>query len=468
MHVQNVVLYALLCLAVARLYKRVLGTGTTATLASFLYAVDDAHLEAVAWISARNSILTALFCVLSLNAFDAAACTRNRGQAWLASMLLALAHLSSEGAVAVWAYLLGRIVSERRTFVRPATTALVLGAAVTAAFSIFTRFAHYRVVGSGAYIDARVRPAEFAAVVPERLTELMREQFGAPRWLSDWFAETALGQPLQVAAFLGMVALVPIIGPLLRRDSRLQAVGLGMLGSAIVVCGARPEPRLLLVVGVGAHALLATGLVTCWHTLARDIRGWRQLGCALAGALAVILHVIAPSLASATVPEWYRSRHRAYVKAAASMQVGPNDASKSAVILQAPSYFDALSTCMYRIEQGPISWRTLHIVGISQGRVVLRRADEETLILEPDDGYLLEKTSQQARSPDEPFVAGEAIGLDELTVVVDATTPTGRPQRLRLELGSDCENRLRFLTWKPSQKMFERIALPPIGQWIEL
>jgi hypothetical protein len=434
-----------------------------------LYALDDTHLEAIAWLSARNSILTALFCVLGLSAFDAAARGSHKVKATLLlAVFVTLAHLSSEGAVAVWAYILSRLIFEGRDLGRSSKAALALAAAVTAAFSILTHIAQYRVVGSGAYIDARVRPAEFASVVPERLLELMREQFGAPRWLSDWVRGTAFEIPLQVATIVALAALAVFAGARWRHDSRLWAVALGMLGSALVVCGARPEPRLLLLVGVGASALLAAALVTCWRSLNTEHASVHRVALLVAGGIAAILHLVAPTLASATVPEWYRSRNRAYVDAAASMQIGLEDPTRSVVILQAPSYFDALSTCMYRLAQRPISWRSVHIVGISQRRVTLRRADYQTLVLEPEHGYLLERTSQQARSPDEPFVAGEAIALDEFTLVVDAITSTGRPQRLRLELGADYEARLRFLTWNPSHQTFERVVLPSVGESIEL
>lgn len=468
MHLQNVAIYALLCLGVSRLYARMLGAGATATVASILYALDDTHLEAVAWLSARNSIMTALFCTLSLTAFDAAAVKHHKKQALLASALLALAHFSSEGAVAVWAYVIGRIVCERSTFAHPARTALSLGATVTASFSIFTHLARYRVVGSGAYIDPRVRPAEFASVVPERLVELMREQFGAPRWLSDWVAGTPLELPLQVATLFTLSVLAALAGGRFRRDSRLQSLGVGMLGSAIIVCGVRPEPRLLLMVGVGAHALLAVALTTAMHAVRQRSRPTGRLIALLAGGIALLLHAVAPLFASATVSEWYRSRHRNYAQAAASMQIDPSDSTRTVVILQAPSYFDALSTCMYRVELGLPSWRSVHIVGVSQGRVKMRRTEEQAVVLEPEHGYLLEKTSQQARSPDEPFVAGEVTVLDQLAVVVEAVTPTGRPRRLRLELGANYEDRLRFLTWNPSRQTFDRVAMPPIGEWREL
>jgi hypothetical protein len=151
------------------------------------------------------------------------------------------------------------------------------------------------------------------------------------------------------------------------------------------------------------------------------------------------------------------------------MEIGPEDAARVIAILNGPSYFDALSICTYRLALWPHPWRAVHILGASVQPVQLTRVGPDSLVLETANGYLLEHTSQQARSPDEPFAAGQTIDLEgAVHVVVDAVTPDGRPQRIRLELPSDHTETMRFLNWNEARRTFTRIVLPSVGGKVQL
>ena len=104
MHVHNLVWYGLLLAAAGALYRRTLPL-PAAALALLLYAVDEAHVEGASWIAGRNTLMTALFAFCTLLLYDRWRADRVRlaGAACVATLLLAQA--SSEGAVAIWAYL---------------------------------------------------------------------------------------------------------------------------------------------------------------------------------------------------------------------------------------------------------------------------------------------------------------------------------------------------------------------------
>ena len=57
MHLESVLLYALLAFLTARLYARLVEPRWVGGLAALLFALDDAHGHAVGWISNRNAVL---------------------------------------------------------------------------------------------------------------------------------------------------------------------------------------------------------------------------------------------------------------------------------------------------------------------------------------------------------------------------------------------------------------------------
>lgn len=465
MHAQNTLWYVALCLLVLALYRRVLGNAA-ALLAAVLYAVDDAQLDAVAWVAARNSLLTAVFGVLTLLLLDGAARARSRGLAVLAALSLALAHASSEGAVAVWAYVIPGAFFLHRVRWRAAIAGLVPCAAVTAGFVIVTGRLHYGAVGGGAYIDPRVRPLEFGRAVAERLPRLIGEEFGPPAWLTDRLSAFAWTYVL-VCVLSWVVVAIAARGIL--REPMVRAALTGAAGSALIVCTARPEPRLLLMVGVGAHAVLGTLLVSLHRTWREGARASRGRTVAVFGLAWVgFLHLVLAPVGAFAVPESYRARHRARMESAGHMALSPGDANRVVAVLNTPSYFDAVSICTYRLEHWPHSFRVIHILGASETPVTLARSGPNSLTLTARGGYLLEKTMQQARTPDEPFAPGQSTLLDGLVVVVEAVTEDGRPERVRFDFFPDQDRRPRFLSWNASAQTFEQIELPKEGEQVVL
>lgn len=83
MHAQNLFWYALLIAAVALLYRRFCDPLWVAGLAAVVFAVDDAHGQAVGWIANRSAIIAALFAVLALYFRIATGGTATgRGRCW--------------------------------------------------------------------------------------------------------------------------------------------------------------------------------------------------------------------------------------------------------------------------------------------------------------------------------------------------------------------------------------------------
>src|SRR5688500_4306736 len=92
MHLQSLAWYAAL-LAVLALFYRRFAARSTALLALLLYAIDDAHAPAVAWIANRNAIIAVCFAVLALGVHDAWRKTKRASLGWLSAVLFGLALL---------------------------------------------------------------------------------------------------------------------------------------------------------------------------------------------------------------------------------------------------------------------------------------------------------------------------------------------------------------------------------------
>lgn len=465
MHLQNSLLYAALCGLVATYFQFLFGRTGVAAAAALLYSIGDAQLEGVAWISARNTLLTAVFGMLTLCLLESGA----KRAAWLAAASQTLSHLSSEGAIAVWPYLLGSLWLRKRSGRKQQLLRMIPTALVSSAFSIVTTHFDYVVVGSGAYIDPRRRPLDFLHAVVERLPRLFMLEVGPPAWLSGSFGAPTPEQGTGLAA----ACIWFLLAGLLLRDkasrSTTSALMLGALGSALAVCAARPEPRLLLMAGVGMQGVNAQMLELCLRKLCELGSVMRRLVWLMATVWVVVMNVLLPIPASWKVPEMYRAKHEELRRAATQMDLQPADAASIVLVLNAPSYFDALKICTYRLEMTETRpWRTLHILGSSQSSVTLRHVSQLRLELSPLHGYLRERTSQQAHAADVPFQVGQRVALDGLDVTVTALTADARPATIVLDLAPDEVSHLQFLAWSSAHRTFEQVTLPKVGHWIRL
>ena len=100
-HVVSLLLHLAATWAAWRLATRLLRCGTLGWLVAALFAVHPAHVESVAWASAVNDPLFALFAMLSLERYLAWRERGLRGVPWAAGVLLLLGLLAKEQALVV-------------------------------------------------------------------------------------------------------------------------------------------------------------------------------------------------------------------------------------------------------------------------------------------------------------------------------------------------------------------------------
>lgn len=474
MHLHSVLWMAALAAVVALLYRRLIGglSGSLwiAGLASILYAIDDGHGFAVGWLANRCGIQGAVFAVLALIAHD-----RWRRQSWrggtiVAPLLFVVALLCSEQMVAVAGFLFAYalFLDERpRRFV-----ALAPYAVIAIAWFVVRGVMGYGSVGTGSYTDPFHEPLGYALHVLERVPIFVHSQMGAlPADLWEVFFVRHDLTWVMVLAGLAYSAILALgFARLVRVDRVARFWALGGLLALVVVCGAHPNDRHLLLVGVAGSGLVAQ---FCGAWLDRDrsrVPGdGRGVGGKLAGVLAVFLLFVHAVAAPLLLP--VRARIPGSVARGVERidQLLPGDsalAQQDLVLVNVPfKYLCNFASVVRRSNGGvsPMHWRCL---GVSPDEVRVTRIDERTIELTPvatthmssgavasdamtHVGYLrfFEDTNVRARSV--PFVAGERVDVTGLAVIVSDVTADHRPETIVAHFDVPLESpSLRWLVWR--------------------
>lgn len=460
MHVHNLLWYAGLVALVGIFYRRVLGVGFAAGLATLMYAVDEAHSEGAAWIASRNTLMTAFFVVLTLILFDRARRDGSRAALWLSPLSLVAALLSSEGGTAVFAYLLPYVLFIDRGSWKGRVLALLPLVLVVAGWQAVYRGLGYGIYGSGLYLDPGDDLGLFLSALPHRLPAVLRDQFVLPAMVMDALGTQQRDLANGVAAALALLLVVALV-PLLRRRPTMAFWLCGACLSAVPICGIGATPRLLFITAIGAFGLLAE-LGVCaleaWRVRGGGVRRGLLITTA---AIFLLLHVPVAAALSPKASVRLLAYDELIREASASFPWGDDLRGKTLFVLNTPNYF--VTTFAWAYVRGPAP-RSAHILGASMNAVTVTRTSETTLVLEPDGGYLLEPWSTLVRRADEPFPADYRVRIAEMTIEIARRTRDGRPAAIRCLLPGMGGEQFVWVAWNADADRYERVALPAVGE----
>jgi hypothetical protein len=464
MHAENIALYAGTVWLIGKLYLRVFGADAraTASLAVLLYALDEAHAEGTAWIAGRNTLLTTLFSSAALLAHLRQREDSARRSRWLAPALLLLALMSSEGGVAIWAFLLpyALVLPQSWPARRYELRALWPMALVTLAWQVAYRALGYGVRGAGLYRDPLENPGYFFSQrVPQSLATLLPEQFGLPAAFMDELGPRAAA--LESGNLALAVAAVMSIAALGLRDRKLWFWLLAWPLTALPLSCGIVGARLMFVPGIAGFALLAHGIVSAWTALASSrVRALRVLSAALLAALLLVHGALAAYEAPQAKGQIERFEQMLRLFGQ-GLPASAAECGSASFILNTPSW---MLTTFPRYEPPNPCAAGPYVLGASMEPVTLTRVAPDAIELEPAHGYLLEPSSWFVRAPELPFFRGQIIPNGPARVRIEEITPEGRPLRVRVEvLGIDHFSRV-YLSWRGQR--YERVALPALGQSI--
>lgn len=473
MHLHSLLLYGLLILIAAGLYRRLLGSPLAAGLAALLFAIDSGHAIPVAWLSMRNALLTLLFGLLALNAHDA---WRRRGRPWqtmvpLALVWLALALLSGESAVALGGYLFAYALFLDPAAVGPDRASGVLrygrsiGAllpflAVVVVWRLLYSAQGYGTEGSGLYIDPVADSAIFLGELPARLAVLMLGLLALPDAALWSLGPAPLNHLLLGFAIVVLVAIGWCFRPLLRESNEARFFLLGAVLAAVPACATLPMDRNMMFSSYGGLGLIALFLARCWTpTQERTPRRNKRLMV----RFLVFSHVIVAPLGLLAGIQQLPMMDRILTGSNPSIPLDlPPDTR--IVALNTPTSLLGASLPIYRSSRGepvPPHWWWLY-AGVRA--VAVERTDAHTLVLRPDGGFLTSLWSQVFRHPAvDPMQAGDTVSLEGLEITVLSVTDDGRPESVQFVFDRSLDDpRIYPVTWRNG--VYEPFVVPEIGK----
>ncbi len=468
MHLQSILWYGLLVLAAAALYRRMMGAGIAAGLAAILFAVDDAHSIPAAWLANRNAIISAVFGALAILAHD---CWRRQGRtrgALIAMLCAAASLLSAEAGVGTFAYLAAHAVCldhgkwhRRALVILPYLAILIL-------WRVSWTLGGQGVRHLGLYVDPIGEPGVFALSVIQRVPLLMLGQWAAPPSEVSILLSNQFMLLLQLLGLAVIALLAAAMWPLLRRDPIARFWALGMALSLVPICATFPANRLLIFVGIGAMGLLAQFLSRVLRLEDRPSaapssrRSLRVLGWSLA-VIHLGLAPIAMAMTAAYPMGFKRLNHELTVRTALDADVEQQDL----IIVNAPSSMHALYLSVQRELAGQPVPRHTRVLAPALPAVVIRRLDERTLSIRPENSFIAWRFEHLFRSERRPMSVGQQVKLTGLTIEVTELTPDLRPAEAVFHFAVPLEDSsLRWLHWQDGE--FISFIPPKVGETIEL
>jgi len=502
MHAHSVLWFGLLAAVVGLLYRRLVGGFWPAGLAALLYAVDDARGMPVGFLANRNAIVAAVFGVTAILLHDRWRRANWRWGAIAAPAAFALSLLSSEGGLATTAYLFAYACFLEDGPIRKRFGALIPYAILAVVWRTAWTLQGYGVSkGMGLYVDPLTEPVAYLGAALERIPLLLLGQWALPP------ADLAIALGPSIRAFWALAAFVIVLAmgwtlfvvlrqPLGHRangepadfvnsiqdgraihaangnekmDRRLTLFWtVGTLLSLPPICATFASDRLLFFVGLGAMALMARFLVAVLGP--SRIRPASRFSRVMVVTLAVAFIII--HLGVAPVALAVRSATPAGPPSLLnSLMVNtPMDDSveqQSVVVVNAPSVIHVCYLPAIRELAGQPVPRLVRTLSPAIPAVTVQRVDARTLVIRPERGYLLWFFDRLFRSERDPFVLGDHVVLEDMTVTVTELTSDGRPWAARFEFAVPLDDpSLRWLHWDDGE--FQSWTPPPIGTRVEL
>jgi hypothetical protein len=459
-HLHSLLWFAALLFAVRALFRRLLPP-ETATIALFLYAVNDAVGAPAVWISARHGLVAAAPAVLGLVAHVRARTEGWRPGRWLAPLGLALGLLGSETALGVVAFviafdLFGPVAGSLADRIARAAPIAALAMAYLGLYAL----AGGGVRGSGGYLDPFGAPLAFVVAAGARVPALLGDALlGLPaELLTAGFVGPAVAGGLIAIAIVGLLwrGVAPLASPEERAAVRWTLAG--AVAALLTTVGAFSGGRLLLVPNLGFAILLATilrrGFAAGRAALARRIG---------AGLLA-FLHVVFVPLAL------FGNEHN-LVAMARGTEVAAHDGAREAagaknVFIAAGS--DPMTTVYAHFvligEGAPDAMACWSWLDGAKADTRITRVAPDVLAVEPVGTTFLRGSFEGVyRSPDLAMHDGEEVKQCGTTIRVAAMTD-GHPSRIEVAFGAPLESTpdVAVLAWQAGA--LRRLPLPAVGE----
>jgi hypothetical protein len=461
MHLHSAAWYFAAVFSVVLVCARLSREPRIGILGGLLYAVDDAHVQPVAWLAHRNALIGTTFAASSL-LLHAAGQREPRGfRRALSALCLLLALLSAENSIAILGFIVAYAVCLDRSTPSQRVLSLLPAAIVTLGWFGLRRSLGYAVHGSGFYLDPVASPAAYLHAAGDRYLALLHAQFAAPWSLDRMLPGTCLLVLDQLGWWLVLPMLAIWLIRNLDRDAELRFWALAALTALLPLLAAPPHGRLLMMAGMAWWMLCAHMLWAFAVSFQRSAHMSRWLALA---ALSGVLLIYGALSSAALAYGCYR--FRASDDPAQLAPVLGNDRALTAsdvFVINAPDQIRAALIPAARLKRRLFVPRHLHVLGTSLHEIEVTRTGISSFELFTPPGYLIDEFASFWRGSSAPLHQGERVNVDGFQAQVLRTTPDARPLRVRFTLDKSLDDAsLRFIYWHAGA--FDTFRFAPIGQ----
>ena len=439
-------------LGIHALYRRLLSPAWIASLALFLYVLDDARCWFGSWVAARNATVATAFSIWVLVFYHRYRDQGFKAGVWLAPLMLALSLLCGEGAVAICAYLFAYALfldagpwPLRLLRLAPCSLIVIV-------WRVIYNSLGYGVAGSGLYVDPLQDPWRFFVTLLQRAPILLFAQWGG-FWSDVWeslFVFPRVARLVMAAAVLFVLIMGVFFFPLFRRDRLVRFALMGALLSVVPAAATFTSDRLLSWVAIGACAALA-------RFFALYMESPEQLGLSpllSRMAPAVVLALVLPNMIMAPLVLPSRAGGGTALveilnRADAGVAKDPEITGKKVIFVNPPAVPLAAYIPIMRAATGVPRPRSQIWLATSTTQLELQRVNANTLKVRPEGGFIVNPADMLLRSPRRRFEPGQKIDLGDIVIHIEKTTPNGRPAEILARFTRPLEHEsLYFVCWQ--------------------
>jgi hypothetical protein len=183
-HVHSIVIWIVLCVASAALYRRLFSI-TVAAIATATFCLDESQHGPVVWLCNRGGTYAVLFGVLGLAAHLRYRIEGRRAFAWWSALCLSIGLLFGEWVLPMFAYLLAFELLGAADPWRKRALAILPASVLALCFLIARAILGYGARSSGVYVDPAENPLGFAALLLHRVPVLAADLIATVP--ADWW-----------------------------------------------------------------------------------------------------------------------------------------------------------------------------------------------------------------------------------------------------------------------------------------
>jgi hypothetical protein len=471
MHLHTVLWYIAVIVTAGMFYRRIFPTGWGVVCAVLLFTIDDMHGVVVTWIASRNAMVSATLGMLCLLAH--VRWRKEGGMVWavLSPMLLLLALLAGESAVAIGAFVLAYALTLDTGSWRNRLLSVLPCALAGVGWFLVYRALKYGTAHSGLYSDPGSDLVGFLKSAWSRLPLFLGAPLGllgSELWL---FSSEQAQSVIELYCWIVLAILFWTVWPLLRRDAVLRFWGTSFVLAVLPTCTAFAMDRVLFLVSIASAAFVARWFELVLHPVEQGttvapppIPMRTRISLAVFGFIAIGVSL---PLFPWRIMSWNLHEYSMISTACSKPFESPKLPDQDVIILQLPDAMYAWHLKSIRREHGLALPRTSRILTTGVGPARLTRPDANTLVVGTPNGTIEHPMSKMWCALPAPFRPGDKIELSRMTVTILKLSPSGDILEFACKFPVPLEDpSLIWTRWEADQLV--PLELPAIGETVEL